>query len=1135
MSTPSKPRIAFLEHVENGVPTDAASISLQDPTGSWGIREALSETIAIPAGVPVTRVGVGMYEFDISTLNNQIEYEIFWRVVNTDGNIEYILGIIPKLQLQGAGSGGPVVPAGADGIPVDFNMDGVIDGYAYDLEGNDGYYESFDTNGDGIIDAIDKGIVHAPGYYYGNGYGNGYGNNYVPPPANGGNPYNNGQVFDARGVRIGLGGEIGGSSYGVTPPPDGIPDHPSPRGTPAQDGTWGGMPGFDGTSGYIPSTGGDRTDRDNTSDKSTKSPGFWNGISYESLCFTEDTKLLGENNTYILAKDVKVEDVLQVYDVEKKQYSLQKVTKVHINNTKTGQLCRITTKNGRSLNTSLAHPYILQDGERKTAADIRVGDKLIVSLLTGSRDQRLISPINTDTFSFENAVKSIETESLGYNSDSLSRATYELLKSGWLNPSQERLRFLARFVGHIFGDGHVSASRRTTQVGGRLNTILVSGRDEEIESIRQDLARFGFNLRETLEVGNPRSEWTTHNGVKKRIQGRSLQATCTNTLLAELLYIAGAPLGNKTTSAYLIPEWILNNVEAKREFLSAYYGSEGRKPHSGYGTSFGVAFHKINELKDNGEVYVNQLLQCFRDFGIKCDLFIDRLPAAKRKDGHTTTEYKISWRKYTDEDVFAFVENIGVTYSPKKKHQWDLRLEFSKFRMKGMIAVNQASKDAIKLNKEGLGPQEISRRIGHGIKFVRSAINGKAARLRSLNTSFEKWSSQFTGGHVTDEVESIEVYDSDEQVYDVTMETIFDIVTNGIVTQDCVLPISPRGQCVIGETLVDGEFGAKQIKDVKIGDSLKVYNRELKTFEYQKVTKIHINNTKDNRLYKVKTRNGRELTCTSKHPFIVRGEDKHVHAEKLQVGQLLVVEPIVGVALLLELPVDEQFDLRLKAELARWNQKQLTECRPEMSIGEFLESYADGNEIYDELVIIESFDSEEDVYDVTMETLFDFVTNGIVTLDCIKDQAHAATRVMLKDTDPSCFAFSEDEIDMYLETSLWAFNAKPTFTALMWDGLQPRWLNIIVKGAVVWALYAQSLLESGREFTISDNGISYTPPPVSDKMQSYASALLAHYEKELQDIKQNFRPIPAAVGFASVTEMSTSLRRLRHLRERRII
>ena len=65
----SEPRIAFLEHLESGVLTDAQSVTLADPTGSWGIRESLSEAVIIPAGVPVNHTGLGEYEFDISILD----------------------------------------------------------------------------------------------------------------------------------------------------------------------------------------------------------------------------------------------------------------------------------------------------------------------------------------------------------------------------------------------------------------------------------------------------------------------------------------------------------------------------------------------------------------------------------------------------------------------------------------------------------------------------------------------------------------------------------------------------------------------------------------------------------------------------------------------------------------------------------------------------------------------------------------------------------------------------------------------------------------------------------------------------------------------------------------------------------
>jgi len=251
-----QPRVAFLEHVQGGVPIDALSVTLQDPEGTYGIRELLSLAVAVPPGVPTLHVGLGMYEFNIDSLDKALEYEIFWKVIDTFGNTQYIYGIIPKVTTATIG-GGPLVPSGAVGIPIDLNNDGYYipsfdgyDGYAYDLN-NDGYYESFDFDNDGTIDAIDLGTVK----------GN-YSNQYDP-----------------RGVRVGLGGNISGAGNQISPPPDGIPDTPSPKGTPAKDGIWGGTFGYDGTSGNTPATGGARTNRNNVG-----GDGFWDGISFEKLC-----------------------------------------------------------------------------------------------------------------------------------------------------------------------------------------------------------------------------------------------------------------------------------------------------------------------------------------------------------------------------------------------------------------------------------------------------------------------------------------------------------------------------------------------------------------------------------------------------------------------------------------------------------------------------------------------------------------------------------------------------------------------------------------------------------------------------------------------------------------------------------
>jgi hypothetical protein len=154
---------------------------------------------------------------------------------------------------------------------------------------------------------------------------------------------------------------------------------------------------------------------------------------------------------------------------------------------------------------------------------------------------------------------------------------------------------------------------------------------------------------------------------------------------------------------------------------------------------------------------------------------------------------------------------------------------------------------------------------------------------------------------------------------------------------------------------------------------------------------------------------------------------------------------------------------------------------------------------------------------------------------CMKDRAVAMTRVRLKDIEPKCWAFSEDEVDMQLETSLSDFNAWPTFTCFTWDTLPETFLGVITLGAQVFSLYAQGLLEAGREFTITDNGVSFVPPQISGYMQSTASALLQSYTDMKEKIKANIKPSPAGIGTFRVMSMLPGLMRLRHLRAKQII
>jgi len=146
-------------------------------------------------------------------------------------------------------------------------------------------------------------------------------------------------------------------------------------------------------------------------------------------------------------------------------------------------------------------------------------------------------------------------------------------------------------------------------------------------------------------------------------------------------------------------------------------------------------------------------------------------------------------------------------------------------------------------------------------------------------------------------------------------------------------------------------------------------------------------------------------------------------------------------------------------------------------------------------------------------------------------------RVLLKDfrLSPKISAFTDEELNIFLDISLSDFNAEPTFTAFWWNDLEQRWLGVIARGVQVMALYAQGLIEQGREFNITDNGITFTPPGLGGYMQSTASAILAQYQKEKEVIKANMKPAPHYLGTFRTLNVLPSYLRLRHMRERQII
>lgn len=137
-----------------------------------------------------------------------------------------------------------------------------------------------------------------------------------------------------------------------------------------------------------------------------------------------------------------------------------------------------------------------------------------------------------------------------------------------------------------------------------------------------------------------------------------------------------------------------------------------------------------------------------------------------------------------------------------------------------------------------------------------------------------------------------------------------------------------------------------------------------------------------------------------------------------------------------------------------------------------------------------------------------------------------------------CDIFSVDMLVTFIATALWDFNQVPFFTFFTFDddNFVDQFGEILVEGATLYALASKALIERGREFQVTDNGVNFNPPTVSELMNTQYSSLLSHYWEKLKYIKNSLRPAPRGLGVFSMNSgVNPAFARLRHLRERRII
>lgn len=113
-----------------------------------------------------------------------------------------------------------------------------------------------------------------------------------------------------------------------------------------------------------------------------------------------------------------------------------------------------------------------------------------------------------------------------------------------------------------------------------------------------------------------------------------------------------------------------------------------------------------------------------------------------------------------------------------------------------------------------------------------------------------------------------------------------------------------------------------------------------------------------------------------------------------------------------------------------------------------------------------------------------------------------------------CDIFTVEALIAFLITGIEEFNAIPFYTQFTFEDTEflKIWGSLIVQRALYEALASKQLIERGREFDLSDNGMSFKPPGVSEVLGSQYAAEMSNWLDKVKIIKSSMRPYPLAIA-----------------------
>ena len=288
----------------------------------------------------------------------------------------------------------------------------------------------------------------------------------------------------------------------------------------------------------------------------------------------------------------------------------------------------------------------------------------------------------------------------------LSQTIDELKKRDLLplRSNNEKLPYLLKLMGYIFGDGTLYFSKNK-------GTIWLYGEPEDLKELRKDIKRIGFNGSRVYKRERNHEIKTMYDTIRFQREEHSVKLTASS--LAALLWAMGTPCGNKSAQNYSVPPWIFNlTLWQKRLFIASFFGAELSSPSTVTNHDYNfypqlVSMNKHERYLESGYQFLNDIKTLLKEFDVSSSI-IGKRKEYVNKQGVVSYRLRLQISSST-ENLLKLWKKIGFEYNKKRRHLANSGIYYLQLKKKVLKNRILADKKAKQLQNDGVSPSKIFR------------------------------------------------------------------------------------------------------------------------------------------------------------------------------------------------------------------------------------------------------------------------------------------------------------------------------------------------------------------------------------------------------------------------------------------